>query len=107
MRNRDVLDLNLRAFGQHLLGVDIFLLTPRRCWGAALKPKSSTMRFHIYKEAPKGFSRSVIKPKSMLSKLSQRERVLIKPFGALNKNTECFRKKDYQKHSVSWLRKLN
>ena len=53
MRNRDVLDFNLRAFGQHLLGADIFLLTPRIGWGAALKPKSRATRFHVQEKTRK------------------------------------------------------
>ena len=53
MKSRVALDLNLRAIRQHLLGVDVFLLTPRIGWGAALKPKSRAMRFHIHKKTRK------------------------------------------------------
>ncbi|OQX63092.1 MAG: hypothetical protein B6I38_07590 [Anaerolineaceae bacterium 4572_5.1] len=40
MKSRDARDLNLRAVGQHLLGVNGIPLTPRICLGAAPKHKS-------------------------------------------------------------------
>ncbi|MBT4459979.1 MAG: hypothetical protein HOC56_17090 [Anaerolineae bacterium] len=39
MKSRSVRDLNLRAFGQHLFGLGIYLLSPRISLGAAPKPK--------------------------------------------------------------------
>jgi len=44
MKSRDIRGFNLRAFDQQLLGVSVFLLTPRICLGAASKPKSRASR---------------------------------------------------------------
>jgi hypothetical protein len=40
MKSRSARETNLRAFGQHLLGGEVFLLTPRIGLDAARKPKT-------------------------------------------------------------------
>ncbi|MBT3321480.1 MAG: hypothetical protein HN392_04260 [Anaerolineae bacterium] len=47
MKSRDALDLNLRAVGQHLLGVIVTPLTPRICLGAAPKLKPVLSRVEV------------------------------------------------------------
>jgi len=44
MTCRGAPEFNLRAINQHFLSVDIFLLTPKRCLGAATKPKTCMLR---------------------------------------------------------------
>ncbi len=48
----DVRDLELGASGQHLCGVNVILLTPRICLGAASKPKSRAQRGFISATSP-------------------------------------------------------
>ena len=60
-RLRDVPDLNLRAFGQHFLGVKILLFTTHISLGALPQPKTRALRNFLSNLPPCSTSRCLLK----------------------------------------------